>query len=419
MTLALSVVIPSHNRAQKLDALLAALAAQDTDQPFEVIVVLDGCTDASRHIAELWEELGAFAAFRWIEQPRKGQATARNVGAFVAEAPVVLFIDDDVVPDPNLISVHLQHHASGESIAVLGDCEIVLSDQPSFLRRTQWAWWEDTYFRRAADWQPSSYRDFLTGNVSLRREDFARVGGFDDGFTSYGAEDYELGYRLLRYGVRFVADRRAYARHFNTATVRRMVSASRQSGRGDVLIARKHPAIVAGLPLAGSGGPRLRVAAGMAMYLPWLGTLVCLAKRGMMRLWEFFGLRGRWLRDYAFVTWFGYWRGLHDATGSMKELRRIRALAPPVLEQEIDIAEDLGPQVQTMIVDVPSTIHVLHRGDVIGSMSLRAHIEEPLMAWVAREVPRQLSEQLFAEIAHDALPIIAALEDARGILEAG
>jgi GT2 family glycosyltransferase len=420
MKLLCSVVIPSFNRAQRLDTLLAALATQDTDQPFEVIVVLDGSTDGSRDVVSLWEELGAFAGFQWTEQPQRGQATARNVGAFLARAPIVLFIDDDVIPDPDLISIHLAQHAGGERIAVLGDCDFVLPEEPSFLKLALWAWWEDTYHKRAAAWQPPSYRDFLTGNVSLRREDFNRVGGFDEGFTGYGGEDYELGYRLLLSGVRFVTDRRARGRHFNDATLRKMIWASRQSGHGDVLTARKHPELIGGLPLAGSGGRHLRVAAGLAMYLPWLGAVVCLAKRLLVRLWEFLGFRGRWLRGFAFVTWYGYWRGLRDATGSMKELRRLRERAFPRLHQEIDVARDVAPQVRELIVYVPSTILIRYEGVAVGSIDLPAHIEEPLLPWLVRQISTQLTEDLLIEIAGGVLPAgVDAVEHGGRIFETG
>ena len=76
---ACSVVIPSCNRAAKLELLLAALATQDTAAPFEVIVVLDGSTDDSKAVLSTWEQLGAFASLRWCEQTRQGQAIARNM----------------------------------------------------------------------------------------------------------------------------------------------------------------------------------------------------------------------------------------------------------------------------------------------------------------------------------------------------
>src|SRR5438874_6803357 len=145
---ACSIIIPSRNRAEKLDLLLCALAAQTTDLPLEVIVVLDGCTDRSRDVAMMWEELHGFAGFQWREQPRKGQAAARNSGSFLAHAPILLFLDDDVVPDPDLLATHLSLHASRDRIAVLGDCEIVRSDG-SLCELAMWSWWADTNHRRS------------------------------------------------------------------------------------------------------------------------------------------------------------------------------------------------------------------------------------------------------------------------------
>src|SRR5260221_2276184 len=121
------------------------------------------------------EELNAFGGFQWVEQPRKGQAAARNNGSFVAHAPILLFLDDDVVPDRDLLTTHFAHHASGQRIAVLGDCEIARSDELSLCELAMWGWWEDTNHRRSALGQPGSYLDFCTRNVSLRRAGFACV----------------------------------------------------------------------------------------------------------------------------------------------------------------------------------------------------------------------------------------------------
>lgn len=52
---------------------------------------------------------------------------------------------------------------------------------------------------------------FWTMNVSVHAGDYAAVGGFDEGFRSWGGEDLELGYRLNQRGVPFVCDRLPWA----------------------------------------------------------------------------------------------------------------------------------------------------------------------------------------------------------------
>ena len=401
--LACSVIIPSYNRAAKLDVLLCALAAQDTDQPFEVIVVLDGATDASRSLLETWDQIGAFSSFRWIEQARQGQATARNTGSFLAQAPVLLFLDDDVIPDIDLVKLHLRHHASGERIAVVGDCEMTRTATMPFSELVTWTWWEDTNHRRAAFGQPPSYRDFCTGNVSLRRDDFALVGGFDGDFTGYGREDYELGYRLMQSGVRLVADRNAHARHLTFPSVRDKCGIARKEAQGDVLMARKHPELIAGLRFARGKDRRARIAAGLGMFAPWAGAILCAIKRVSLRVWERFGLRKRWLRSFNFLWMYSYWRGLRAAAGSLKEVRALRAMALPELRQQIDILQPLEPQVRSLNIDIPSRLIVTAGDEALAVIMIPAELEEPLAPWLARELSGRLSETLVLALARDAL----------------
>jgi glycosyltransferase involved in cell wall biosynthesis len=397
---ACSVVIPSHNRAQLLDAMLAALAAQLIDVPFEVIVVLDGCTDESAGILATWKELGEMPSLRWIEQPRSGQALARNVGAFAARAPVIVFLDDDVIPDADLLAIHLAHHAQGERIAVLGDYEVVRHDD-SLCTLGVWSWWEDTYHRRASAWQPQGYRDFCTGNVSVRKEDFANVGGFDQDFTGYGGEDYEIGYRLLRAGVRFVPDRRVRARHFCTPRVRSLLRATRQEAHGDVTIARKHPELIGGLRLGASADKQARRAARLAMRAPWLGDLVSAAGRVSLRVYERLRRRGRWQSRFAFLRSYAYWRGVRDASGSRAGLRALVATAVRPAPQTIDVAEDIGPQVQRLRVDTPGTLVVTYRAEPLGAVEIRVGLEEPFLPWLVREISSRLSASLLIVLARE------------------
>jgi GT2 family glycosyltransferase len=396
---ACSVVIPTHGRAQSLDIVLAALAAQITDEPFEVIVVLDGSSADSERVLETWERLDVFASFRWYVQEQKGAAAARNRGAFLARAPILVFLDDDVVPEPDLISRYLSLHSFGERIAVLGDYEIVRGDPSSLCDLAMWSWWEDLFHRRAAEWQPVSYRYLCTGNVSMRREDFARVGGFDQDFGACGREDYELGYRLLRSGVRFVADRSARARHQKATSIAGWQRLARTEGLGDVLIARKHPELTRGLPLMGPLSRRQRRAAGLAMWLPLAGRVANFLARRMLAIEERLHLRGRWLRRVDFLLTYAYWSGLREALGSMKAVRTLRRGAPTPPRQELDVAAPLGPQVQALDIDAPGPVIVTYRGDAVGSLEIDPSLREPVLPWLVREISYRFSATMLLRVA--------------------
>jgi len=399
---ACSVVIPSRNRADRLDLVLGALASQVTDEALEIIVVLDGCEDSSRDVLVAWEKMDAFASLRWHEQSRKGPAAARNTGAFMARGPILLFLDDDVIPDPDLVSVHLGHHASGDRIAVLGDYDLIRSRPRSICELEIWSWWEDTFQLRSASGQPASYRDFCTGNVSLRREDFARVGGFDQDFARPNREDYELGYRLLRSGVRFLVDRSAHARHIRDVTVRSILEGARVEARGDVLIAQKHPELINGLALMGIGDRRRR-AAGLAMFVPRIGAVVCFAMRGLLWLDERLRVRRRWRSHFGFLWTYAYWRGLRDSVGSLKALRELRATAPPSMTQKIDVSRPLTPQVRRLNIDVQSRLLVVYGEELIGSIDLVPNNPEATLPWIVREISSQLSASFLLLVARTAL----------------
>ncbi len=92
-----SVVIPTHNRAQTLPRAMDSVWAQ-THRPIELIVVDDGSTDATREVVSGWaaqhEESEHFSA-RHVYQANRGANAARNRGIREARGTYVAFLDSD------------------------------------------------------------------------------------------------------------------------------------------------------------------------------------------------------------------------------------------------------------------------------------------------------------------------------------
>src|SRR5260370_38301916 len=114
--------IPTYNRCRSLERVLAALARQMvTAGSLEVLVVADGCTDGT---AACCRRLAATMpyALRLVEQPNGGPASARNLGVREARAPLIVFVDDDVVPDEELLAAHLAAHApyASDNVVAIG-----------------------------------------------------------------------------------------------------------------------------------------------------------------------------------------------------------------------------------------------------------------------------------------------------------
>jgi peptidoglycan/xylan/chitin deacetylase (PgdA/CDA1 family) len=86
--------------------------------------------------------------------------------------------------------------------------------------------------------------DLLTGQMSVRREVFDALGGFSAAFTrrgSFGNEDVDFGYRLLRAGYRVVFNPAAITWQNYVVEPRQFLRQWRQTGQADVTFARRHP----------------------------------------------------------------------------------------------------------------------------------------------------------------------------------
>lgn len=392
-----TIVIPSHDRPAALARLLATLETQTVSAvDFDVVVVLDGPSDDSVRLLRSWGDAGRLPDLTWHQQRQSGQAVARNTGASLARAPVLLFLDDDVVPEPELVSAHLRHHRRSEPVVVLGDAPLARPDASSLYLTGAWAWWEDFLHRRALPGRQPGMRDFCAGNVSLRHADFVRVGGFDSAFRGYGGEDYELGYRLLRAGVRFVTEPRAVAQHHHRSGVADVLRATRQEAHGDVLIGRKHPELRAGLRLVQPLDDRAHAGAHVAMRAPVLADLLAALLQLSLPPLERLRLRWCWLRVFNALRASAYWRGVRDALGSWAGLMAYRAEALPPPHHTLDVSAGLPVALPSLWVEGPSDLAITARGAVLGTLRLRHVIDEPLHALLARQLIVELRPRLDA-----------------------
>ncbi len=100
MTPKFSVIIPLYNKdAFIADTLNSVLNQNFTD--FEIIVINDGSTDNSLHIAT--KTLSAFKAKTIISQTNKGLSATRNEGILLAKGDIIALLDADDIWEPNYL----------------------------------------------------------------------------------------------------------------------------------------------------------------------------------------------------------------------------------------------------------------------------------------------------------------------------
>lgn len=110
----LAVVIPAYNAGHTLEACLAAIARSHR-QPDEVILFDDGSTDGTAEIARRHGARVLAAA-----DGANGPAFGRNAGAQATRAPILVFIDADVVVHPDAIGLLERPILDNEAVAAFG-----------------------------------------------------------------------------------------------------------------------------------------------------------------------------------------------------------------------------------------------------------------------------------------------------------
>ena len=192
-----SVVIPTHRRPQKLVRCLEALAA--TEYPLdrlEVIVVEDG-GPAPELDAVRSRTFGSLRVV-WLSQPHAGPAAARNLGARHARHALLAFTDDDCRPRPGWIG-QLVAALEQDTQAVVGGhtVNVLMANACSEASQALVSYITAYGLQRGDPF-------FASNNIALSRQDFARLGGFDESFPLAGGEDRDFCDRCVRLGLRFL-----------------------------------------------------------------------------------------------------------------------------------------------------------------------------------------------------------------------
>lgn len=209
-----SVVIPSYQGAVRLERLFGCLAKQEATFEWEAVVVLDGSTDESREVVRRWE---ATIPIRLVDLgTNRGRPAALNAGFEAATGRVLIRCDDDLAPEPHYLERHNAHHLDRDDLGVIGYFRNILPDNT--YARVYGVHANQLALQAVYSVGPADAWHHWSGNCSVTRDMFDRVGPYDEQFRTYGWEDVDWGYRLWSAGSSIIIDPLLETDHHIAAT---------------------------------------------------------------------------------------------------------------------------------------------------------------------------------------------------------
>lgn len=347
----LSIVIPTFGRAERAARLVAHLATQTLPpDAFEVIVVDDGSPEDPTPSIEKVAPPFHLVVTR---QVNSGAAAARHRGATLARADVVLFLDDDMIPAPDLAEQHLAVHAATPRAVVLGQIRSIPDlAKLSLFDRFHARKLEQFAASLRATGRPPRGTELCSGNLSVRRADYLAVGGFDPSLAR--SEDMELGLRLEQSGAAIRFSDAAWTIHDTDHTsAESWLRGAFTYGVSDHRIAHKHPTTPAASPwhYLDLVGPLPTPAYALAIAAPAVGQVATRAVMTLAGALDTLGLERAALAGTMLAYGMAYYRGVRTEAGSaaaclheLREHRAARATAPHVSQDPHVSQESRAPR---------------------------------------------------------------------------
>lgn len=258
-----TIIIPTHNRHPVLLKVLACYAVQSARPgSFEIVVVNDGGSDDTSSIFERLSRLetgflsmdrqaaitealsgrlcdvvtgggaayGGSPAVCYLKIVKSGRAAARNAGIKVSKNDLIIFADDDIFVEPGFVQKHLAAHRPDDRLVVRGTVVRTESLEDPFSAR-----WK-------LDDINTSF--IATGNASVLKEHLVQAGCFDERYTVYGWEDFDLGIHLSENGLKSIR-RRIKGYHYDPKrkTIRPagIYAKEKERGLSAVYFYKSHP----------------------------------------------------------------------------------------------------------------------------------------------------------------------------------
>jgi GT2 family glycosyltransferase len=240
-----TIAIPTYGR----DAILVDTIryCHEQEPPAGECLILDQTPVHEPAVERQLADWDARGKIRWVRLATPSVPAAMNEALRLAEHPLVLYLDDDLIPAVGMVAAHAAAHESPRVGAVVGQIiqpwqtagDVPIPPSRGKLR----ADFEFPFHTT----RPAMLRNVMAGHMSVKVDAARSVGGFDENFVGAAYRfETEFGRRMLRAGYELHFEPRASIRHLRaerggTRTEgNHLASPSPRHGVGDYYFALLH-----------------------------------------------------------------------------------------------------------------------------------------------------------------------------------
>lgn len=224
-----TILICVKDRLELLLQCLRSLPALKDEASAQLLVVCDGGPEEMRRQGEPLMDIPGWEAL-WLDVPAGGPAKARNAALEHATGELILFLNDDVRFDPGLLTAHDAIHQRRPGHCVMGNTrwapESVGDDE--FMH---WVAHHDSFYYLIPNEMKATWEYFHTMNLSLDRCWIDQGHRFDEQFPDPAFEDNEIGYRLVKQGLKIALAYEAVLYHVHRFNLEQYLEKSVMRGR--------------------------------------------------------------------------------------------------------------------------------------------------------------------------------------------
>jgi glycosyltransferase involved in cell wall biosynthesis len=184
----ITTIVCTFNRYDTLADTLDSLSRQDLPASDYEVLVVDNSTDIDAQ-TRFWRLTRLAPNARLILEATPGLSRARNIGMREAASPVVAYIDDDALPNPNWLRVLAELFETEPKAGIAGGpvepIWVYPSERPAWLH----PWQEGflTIVDRGPERRVLGEHEWLAGtNIAYRREPLVEIGGFNEALGRIG-----------------------------------------------------------------------------------------------------------------------------------------------------------------------------------------------------------------------------------------